>query len=91
MEMFGAFGVIAFVNAKVPPETLRLPRMFNVKDAEPVKRKEPLFVAKTLKLPAMMAPFNPPSKFNAPVCEGQFQVKFPKFCDKPPVALTLVV
>jgi hypothetical protein len=42
-----------------------------------VSLNDPEFVATILKLPAMVAPFNPPFKFTAAVCEGQFHVKLP--------------
>ena len=85
------FGVIIFVRKKLPADTFKFPNILSVMLAKLVKRKDPEFVAKTLKFPAIIAPFNPPNRFNEAVCAAQFHVKFPKVCESPPVAPVLVV
>ena len=65
--MLGVFGVITFVKKKLPLVTFKFPKMLSVKLAKLVNRKEPEFVAKTLKFPAIVAPFKPPNRFKAAV------------------------
>ena len=65
--MLGVLGVITLVKPKVPPETFKSPRIAKDKLARLVSLKDPVLVLKTLKFPAIVAPFKPPNKFTFPV------------------------